>query len=117
MLTKKCRFRYSQWSLHCCQRRFYTSLTGLDIDLQLSMRDSPRVTPSEMWEVLGCLKKKVVQPLRSEAPPAAAADFAGGDAKDQYIADQPIAIKSEDRFNRTPFTMRIAETLAIHSGC
>lgn len=34
------------------------------------------------------------------------------DSKGQYIADQPIANKSEDKFNRAPFAIRIAETLA-----
>src|SRR3546814_11323043 len=37
------------------------------------------------------------------------------EAKDQYIADQPIASKSEDKFNRAPFATRIAETLATRS--
>lgn len=31
---------------------------------------------------------------------------------DQYVADQPIAGKDEDRFNRAPFAARIAETIA-----
>lgn len=32
--------------------------------------------------------------------------------QDQYIADQPITSKAEDRFNRASFSTRIAETIA-----
>lgn len=32
--------------------------------------------------------------------------------QNQYIADQPITGKAEDRFNRAPFSTRIAETIA-----
>lgn len=35
--------------------------------------------------------------------------------KDQYIADQPITGKAEDRFNRASFSTRIAETIAIRT--
>ncbi len=70
--------------------------------------------------MFGFFKKKVAQSSKAEAPiaspPVADPSSAGGDdAKDQYIADQPIASKSEDRFNRAPFATRIAETLATRS--
>ncbi|GEM_PF-288572 len=74
----------------------------------------------EESEVFRFFKKKAEQPSKAEAPladrPVADAPPTGGDdAKDQYIADQPIASKSEDRFNRAPFATRIAETLATRS--
>lgn len=34
------------------------------------------------------------------------------EVQDQYIADQPITGKAEDRFNRAPFATRIAATIA-----
>lgn len=70
--------------------------------------------------MFGFFKKKAMQPSKAEVPlvdqPATDVPPAGrDDAKDQYIADQPIASKSEDRFNRAPFATRIAETLATRS--
>lgn len=70
--------------------------------------------------MFGLFKKKANQPSKGEAPlagpPVADASPArGDDAKNQYIADQPIASKSEDTFNRAPFATRIAETLATRS--
>jgi hypothetical protein len=35
--------------------------------------------------------------------------------QDQYIADQPITSKAEDRFNRASFSTRIAETIATRA--
>lgn len=67
--------------------------------------------------MFGFFKKKTRQPLKPESPfpiPPVADNFAAG--KDQYIADQPIAGKSEDKFNRAPFATRIAETLATRSN-
>lgn len=65
-------------------------------------------------------KKNSGQPTTTQAPPAdtpVSDSLLSGkdDAKDQYIADQPIASKSEDQFNRAPFATRIAETLATRS--
>ena len=76
---------------------------------------------AEDSQVFGFFKKKADQPLKAEAPragvPVAETPSVGtDDAKDQYIADQPIAGKSEDRFNRAPFATRIAETLASRSN-
>ncbi|MDB5874638.1 MAG: P-loop domain protein [Ramlibacter sp.] len=69
--------------------------------------------------MFGFFKKKAEYPSRDAplaGPPVTGATPAGGDdAKDQYIADQPIASKSEDRFNRAPFATRIAETLSTRS--
>lgn len=66
--------------------------------------------------MFGFFKKKTRQPSKPEAPipvpPAADTSPVKDVAKDQYIADQPIASKSEDKFNRAPFATRIAETLA-----
>jgi len=70
--------------------------------------------------VFGFFKKKAEQPSKPETPLAGPlvtdpSSVGKDDAKDQYIADQPIASKSEDKFNRAPFAMRIAETLATRS--
>ncbi|MBY6308309.1 KAP family P-loop NTPase fold protein [Alcaligenes faecalis] len=67
--------------------------------------------------MFGFFKKKAKKPSKAEAPLAGppVADTLPeekNDATDQYIADQPIASKSEDKFNRAPFATRIAETLA-----
>lgn len=70
--------------------------------------------------MFGFFKKKAEQPSKPETPLAGPlvtdpSSVGKDDAKDQYIADQPIASKSEDKFNRAPFAMRIAETLATRS--
>jgi len=70
--------------------------------------------------VFGFFKKKAEQPSKPETPLAGPlvtdpSSVGKDDAKDQYIADQPIASKSEDKFNRAPFATRIAETLATRS--
>lgn len=70
--------------------------------------------------MFGFFKKKTRQPSKQEAPlhipPIADTSSVGKEvAKDQYIADEPIARKSEDKFNRAPFATRIAETLATRS--
>jgi len=70
--------------------------------------------------MFGFFKRKVDQP---QAPAASTESEAAPDssqapcdpAKDQYVADQPIASKNEDKFNRAPFATRIAETLATRS--
>ncbi len=70
--------------------------------------------------MFGFFKKKAEQPSKVEvhlavSPIADTLLVKKVDSKDQYIADQPIASKSEDKFNRTPFATRIAETLATRS--
>lgn len=70
--------------------------------------------------MFGFFKTRAEQPSKAETPlagpPVADTPLVGKDeAKDQYIADQPIASKSEDRFNRASFATRIAETLATRS--
>lgn len=70
--------------------------------------------------MFGFFKKKAEQALKTEAhlatpPVAGTLPVEKVDTKDQYIADQPIASKSEDQFNRAPFATRIAETLAIRT--
>jgi len=70
--------------------------------------------------MFGFFKKKAEQALKAEAhlatpPVAGTLPVEKVDSKDQYIADQPIASKSEDQFNRAPFATRIAETLAIRT--
>lgn len=70
--------------------------------------------------MFGLFKKKTDQLSRTEVlstnsiVPDATTE-GQNDTKDQYITDQPIKGKSEDRFSRAPFATRIAETLATRS--
>ena len=71
--------------------------------------------------MFGFFKKKTEQPSKAaatlEGSPVAETLLVGkDDAKDQYIADEPIASKRQDKFNRAPFATRIADTLATRSG-
>ena len=70
--------------------------------------------------MFGFFKKKADEPSKAEAllaraPLADTSTSGRDDGKDQYIADQPIKSKSEDRFNRAPFATRIGETLTTRS--
>ncbi|KAA5845894.1 NTPase KAP [Pseudomonas chlororaphis] len=56
-------------------------------------------------------KKKVLSEVRNEKEEANVAQ-PENTRDNQYIADQPITGKAEDRFNRSPFASRIAETIA-----
>lgn len=70
--------------------------------------------------MFGFFKKKAEQPSKAvaqlTAPSVAdAIPVEKFKSKDQYIADLPIASKSEDKFNRAPFATRIAETLVTRT--
>ena len=57
-------------------------------------------------------QKKITSPNADNENEVAAAAQPETAIGDQYIADQPITSRAEDRFNRAPFATRIAETIA-----
>jgi len=57
-------------------------------------------------------EKKTTSPKADDENKVAAATQPETTIQDQYIADQPITGRAEDRFNRAPFATRIAETIA-----
>lgn len=57
-------------------------------------------------------EKKTTSPNTDDENKVAAATQPEVTIQDQYIADQPITGRAEDRFNRAPFATRIAETIA-----
>jgi hypothetical protein len=54
----------------------------------------------------------VARPVANSANNVSADAQPAPTTPDQYVADQPITGKAEDRFNRAPFATRIAETIA-----